>query len=73
MVDHALPVHRRLLGAGRVDADAHARPRGRCRARAIGFATCFTLFRTWFVFGFPAFGAGVAIFWLMIADPSSSC
>ena len=31
--------------------------------------TYFTLFRTWFVFGFPAFGAGVAIFWLMIARP----
>lgn len=28
------------------------------------------LFRLWFAFGFPAFGAVVAIFWLMIAKPS---
>jgi uncharacterized membrane protein len=27
------------------------------------------LFRTWFAFGFPAFGAVVAIFWLMIVKP----
>jgi uncharacterized membrane protein len=27
------------------------------------------LFRMWFVFGFPAFGAVMAIFWLMIARP----
>ena len=27
------------------------------------------LFRWWFTFGFPAFGAVVAIFWLMIARP----
>jgi Predicted integral membrane protein len=27
------------------------------------------LFRIWFWFGFPAFGAVVAIFWLMIARP----
>lgn len=27
------------------------------------------LFRIWFAFGFPAFGAVVAIFWLMIARP----
>ncbi len=27
------------------------------------------LFWTWFAFGFPAFGAVVAIFWLMIARP----
>jgi uncharacterized membrane protein len=26
-------------------------------------------FRLWFAFGFPAFGAVVAIFWLMIAKP----
>jgi uncharacterized membrane protein len=30
------------------------------------------LFWLWFAFGFPAFGAVVAIFWLMIAKPSSS-
>ncbi len=29
-----------------------------------------TLFRLWFAFGFPAFGAVMAIFWLMIARPS---
>jgi uncharacterized membrane protein len=29
----------------------------------------YRLFRTWFVFGFPAFGAVIAIFWLMIARP----
>ena len=28
-----------------------------------------TLFRTWFVFGFPAFAAILGIFWLMIARP----
>ena len=28
------------------------------------------LFRTWFWFGFPAFAAVLAIFWLMIARPS---
>jgi uncharacterized membrane protein len=28
-----------------------------------------TLFRWWFAFGFPAFGAVLAIFWLMIARP----
>jgi uncharacterized membrane protein len=27
------------------------------------------LFRVWFWFGFPAFGAVLAIFWLMIARP----
>jgi len=27
------------------------------------------LFRTWFAFGFPAFGAVLGIFWLMIARP----
>lgn len=27
------------------------------------------LFRLWFAFGFPAFGAVLAIFWLMIARP----
>jgi len=30
------------------------------------------LFWWWFAFGFPAFGAVVAIFWLMIARPQSS-
>ena len=29
-----------------------------------------TLFRWWFAFGFPAFGAVMAIFWLMIAKPT---
>ena len=29
----------------------------------------FRLFRWWFAFGFPAFGAVIAIFWLMIAKP----
>jgi uncharacterized membrane protein len=28
-----------------------------------------TLFRIWFAFGFPAFAAVLAIFWLMIARP----
>ena len=27
------------------------------------------LFRTWFAFGFPAFGAVLVIFWLMLARP----
>jgi uncharacterized membrane protein len=30
------------------------------------------LFRWWFAFGFPAFAAVLAIFWLMIARPSIS-
>ena len=30
-----------------------------------------TLFWCWFAFGFPAFGAVVAIFWLMIARPQT--
>jgi len=29
-----------------------------------------TLFRTWFAFGFPAFAAVMAIFWLMITRPA---
>jgi uncharacterized membrane protein len=29
------------------------------------------LFRTWFVFGFPAFAAVLAIFWLMIQRPAA--
>ena len=29
------------------------------------------LFRLWFVFGFPAFAAVLAIFWLMIARPAT--
>lgn len=29
-----------------------------------------SLFRWWFAFGFPAFAAVLAIFWLMIAKPS---
>ncbi|RCS25678.1 DUF2269 domain-containing protein [Phyllobacterium salinisoli] len=33
-------------------------------------ARYFTLFRLWFIFGFPAFGAVAAIFWLMIARPA---
>lgn len=30
----------------------------------------FKLFSWWFAFGFPAFGAVLSIFWLMIARPS---
>ena len=29
----------------------------------------YRLYRTWFAFGFPAFAAVLAIFWLMIARP----
>jgi uncharacterized membrane protein len=32
-------------------------------------ARYFTLFRRWFLFGFPGFGAVMAILWLMIAKP----
>ncbi|HEX8584991.1 MAG TPA: DUF2269 domain-containing protein [Allosphingosinicella sp.] len=32
-------------------------------------AECHRLFRWWFAFGFPAFTAVLAIFWLMIARP----
>jgi uncharacterized membrane protein len=31
------------------------------------------LFHTWFAFGFPAFAAVLAIFWLMIAKPQIGC
>ena len=30
----------------------------------------YRLFRTWFAFGFPAFGAVLAIFWLMMTRPA---
>ncbi|WP_137390553.1 DUF2269 family protein [Rhodoligotrophos defluvii] len=30
----------------------------------------YRLFRTWFIFGFPAFFAVLAIFWLMITRPA---
>lgn len=30
----------------------------------------YMLFRVWFAFGFPAFGAVMVIFWLMISRPS---
>jgi uncharacterized membrane protein len=30
----------------------------------------FRLYRRWFAYGFPAFGAVLAIFWLMIARPA---
>ncbi|TBR23739.1 MAG: DUF2269 domain-containing protein [Reyranella sp.] len=33
-------------------------------------ADYYRLFRLWFAFGFPAFAAVVAIFWLMIQRPS---
>jgi uncharacterized membrane protein len=32
-------------------------------------ARYFSLFRRWFAFGFPGFGAVMAILWLMIAKP----
>jgi uncharacterized membrane protein len=32
----------------------------------------FILFRIWFALGFPAFGAVMSIFWLMISRPSLS-
>jgi uncharacterized membrane protein len=32
-------------------------------------AAYYRLFRLWFAFGFPAFSAVMAIFWLMIASP----
>jgi len=28
------------------------------------------LYRWWFAFGFPAFAAALAIFWLMLAKPA---
>ena len=66
----ALSRHRRLLAAGGVDADAHARPRRRRRARGRALPPEYhRLFRLWFAFGFPAFAAVLAIFWLMIAKP----
>jgi uncharacterized membrane protein len=33
-------------------------------------AEYYRLFRRWFAFGFPAFGAVLAIIWLMIAKPA---
>lgn len=35
-------------------------------------AAYYRLFRVWFAFGFPAFAAVLAIFWLMIARPPLS-
>lgn len=35
-------------------------------------ASYYRLFRTWLAFGFPAFAAVLAIFWLMIARPPLS-
>jgi hypothetical protein len=37
--------------------------------RPSGEQSYHRLFWWWFAFGFPAFGAVVAIFWLMIAKP----
>jgi uncharacterized membrane protein len=34
-------------------------------------AAYYRLFRWWFAFGIPAFGAVIAIFWLMIAKPEN--
>ena len=39
------------------------------RERAPLPAEYYRLFRLWFAFGFPAFAAVLAIFWLMIARP----
>ena len=39
------------------------------RRRQAAAAAYHRLFRWWFAFGFPAFGAVAAIFWLMIARP----
>jgi len=44
-----------------------------CKAAETGVdlpAEYHRLFRLWFAFGFPAFAAVLAIFWLMIAKPS---
>ena len=37
--------------------------------RGVHAAGAAALFRWWFAFGFPAFAAVLAIFWLMIAKP----
>ena len=66
----ALPRYRRVLAAGRVDADAHARAGRRGGGRGAPLPRAYhRLFRLWFAFGFPAFAAVLAIFWLMIARP----
>lgn len=39
--------------------------RGQLLPQEYGF-----IFRLWFLFGFPAFGAVLAIFWLMLAKPA---
>jgi uncharacterized membrane protein len=38
--------------------------------RTLFSSSPLTIFRVWFAFGFPAFGAVLTIFWLMIAKPS---
>ncbi|MDQ7777245.1 MAG: DUF2269 family protein [Paracoccus aminovorans] len=67
---HSLSRDRGLLAAGGLDPDADARPRGGRPARGGALPPrYFRLFRTWFVFGFPAFAAVLSILWLMIARP----
>jgi hypothetical protein len=71
-LDRALPHHWSILVAGCLDVDADARPR-RCSGgdpRAPVEVLLLPLFRIWFAFGFPAFGAVPAIFWLMITRPA---
>jgi hypothetical protein len=40
------------------------------RRRTTAAAAYHRLFRWWFAFGFPAFAAVLAIFWLMITRPA---
>lgn len=52
------------------------RMRDLARAAAAAYAPLpegyHALFRLWFAFGFPAFGAVLAIFWLMVRKPALS-
>jgi hypothetical protein len=69
MVDRTLHFDRRVLVASGLDADADVRSRGGGGPCGRAPQRYHQLFRLWFAFGFPAFGAVLAIFWLMIAKP----
>ena len=62
----SISVHRRLLAPGRLDAGADARSGHRGRRPRAGrcHPAYHRLYRWWFAFGFPAFAAVLAIFWL---------
>jgi len=59
------------IGSGNRFSLGGPRPRRRAALQGKLLPGCYhRLFWTWFWFGFPAFGAVLAIFWLMIARPA---